>query len=202
MATPTNPVSGRPRIRIPAAVSSRASNPGWLWVIIVLLALGLAAFICGLGLGTAWSAFTAPWRASTTTQTDTGTPPPIFDASTYVEPTADASLLARWPTTAAQAARMFGGSADRWELNGLGGWHLQEADTATLVNPQGFLAEGYYDEVTGDNALCAAFVTPFPVQGATIWPVPGTTETATNLAAKMDPARLNDGTIRECRVMS
>lgn len=63
MATPT-PGSGRPRIRIPAAVTARALSPRWLWVLIVILLLiiwwnpVINPFLTGL---------TAPWRNTTTT---------------------------------------------------------------------------------------------------------------------------------------
>jgi hypothetical protein len=39
MANQNQPVSGRPRIRIPAAVSSRANNVGCLWIILAVLAV-------------------------------------------------------------------------------------------------------------------------------------------------------------------
>jgi hypothetical protein len=101
--------------------------------------------------------------------------------------------LPAWPSTAEQAAALFGVDNDtrdpnRWEKNPAGGWHLSEGverlgqvKDARLINSKGYLVEAFYDLVPGDMAYCYAsegIDQELPAQGATFWPVTGYEEAA------------------------
>jgi len=111
---------------------------------------------------------------------------------------------AKWPTNAAEAAAAFGGDASRWEATAdPGGWHLREEAFSVVINPRGFLAEGYFDTKPGKNPQCFAFIVPMGVQGATVWSEAGTRENAEKLQGKMAIPKWDDGqSSHPCQVMA
>lgn len=110
--------------------------------------------------------------------------------------------LSPWPETPQEAAALFGGSPDRWEKNPAGGWHFEEAPYCTSIDPQGYLMEGYWDTEPGRDPFCVASAgVKVEIQGGTIWPVPGTKETAEELQAKMAIPVWSDGKQHPCQVI-
>lgn len=79
------------------------------------------------------------------------------------------AVSASWPESSAQAAALFGGTDDRWEITPDGGWHLREESYRTLLNPSGYALEGYYDMNPGKDPRQFVSVASIEVQGATIW---------------------------------
>jgi len=99
------------------------------------------------------------------------------EATVTPEATATAEVIATrqveqeitFPNTPQEAATLFGATADRWELSVDGGWHLIEDDERTVVNPAGFVLEGYYDQNPGKNPRQFVATVAIEAQGATIW---------------------------------
>lgn len=119
--------------------------------------------------------------------------------------TAPVKAASKWPTSPAEAAATFAPETDptRWEEAAEGGWHLKEEPFSVLLNPRGFLAEGYFDTKPGRNPQCFAFTVPMGVQGATVWPETGTLASATALQAKMAVPKWDDGSSNHpCEVMA
>lgn len=166
----------------------------------------LAILVLAVMWGVQGRPFWAPWsqlglaqqQPATATPSLTSTP---VTASTPT-PVTQASGTAKFPTTPAEAAALFGGDVSRWEKNPDGGWHLREEATTTLVTPNGFLGEGYNDTKPGKNPDCYAFTVPIAVQGATLWPEPGTRDNAVKLQAKMAIPVWDDGKQHACRVLA
>lgn len=118
-------------------------------------------------------------------------------------PKAGASAMpANWPKTSAEAAKLFGATADRWEVNPAGGWHLRESGDPALIKPSGFLGEGYVDTKPGKDPDAFVFTIPIAVQGCTIWPTEGTATNAKALQANMDVPVWEDGSKHPVRVVS
>lgn len=78
---------------------------------------------------------------------------------------------AGWPTTPAEAAARFapGTSPTRWEVSPEGGWHMREEPFRAIVNPSGFILEGYYDTKPGKDPRQFVSVLPIEAQGVTVW---------------------------------
>lgn len=111
--------------------------------------------------------------------------------------------LGAFPKTAQEASAAFGGDASRWEATAEGGWHMREEPFSVVINPRGFLAEGYFDTKPGKNPQCFAFVVPMGVQGATVWPEAGTRANAEKLQGKMAIPKWDDGqSSHPCQVMA
>jgi hypothetical protein len=147
-----------------------------------------------------------PKEAATPTATATPTPEPT--ATKTPTPTATPEALAvpevlpAWPKTAEEVAALFGGSPERWEVNPDGGWHLREEGWTTLIDPHGYLMEGYYDTKPGKNPLCIASAgVEVEIQGGTVWPERGTEETAKELQTKMAIPIWDDGKQHPCQVI-
>jgi len=135
-----------------------------IWRIARWFLLGILVIGIGIGLWSGGRA-TAP---TAVTPTPTQTPevaPPVAKAPV------ETPQQATWPTTPADAANLFGGTADRWELTPDGGWHLTEDHSRTVVNPAGFVGEGYYDTNPGRDPRQMVFTVGVEVQGCTIWPL-------------------------------
>lgn len=110
---------------------------------------------------------------------------------------------AAFPKSAAEAAAIFGGDASRWEPTAdCCGWHLREEAFTTLIQPKGFLGEGYNDTKPGKNPDCYTFVAPTSVQGATIWQEAGTYPNAVALQKKMAIPVWDDGKQHACQVLA
>lgn len=161
-----------------------------------------------LGLLTAGCTRVKPMPEATATATPT--PEPTATKTPTPEPTATASpealavpeVLPAWPKTAEEVAALFGGSPERWEKNPDGGWHLKEEGFRTLIDPNGYLAEGYYDTKPGKNPLCFSSAgIPFEIQGGTIWTERGTEEAAVELQQKMAIPIWDDGKQHPCQVI-
>jgi len=117
------------------------------------------------------AATSEPESVSTEIAPATQTPP----VSTEVPPTATPLVVspeqASWPTNPEEAARLFGADASRWEITPDGGWHLLESHERTLVNPAGFVLEGYYDQNPGKDPRQFVSVVAIELQGCTVWPL-------------------------------
>jgi hypothetical protein len=145
-------------------------------------------------------------RTATPTQTPeptkTSTPTATSEVTAVAEATPVPEVLPTWPETAEAAAALFGGSPDRWEKNPDGGWHLREEGWRTLIDPKGYLMEGYYDTKPGKNPSCFTSVgVGVEMQGGTIWPVRGTEKEAKKLQRKMAIPVWDDGKQYPCQVI-
>jgi hypothetical protein len=110
----------------------------------------------------------------------------VKPAAPAVDTAPDLTGLPAWPTTAEAAAKLFGGTADRWEATAdATGWHLTERAFRTSINPKGYLAEGYFDTVPGRNPECAVYASAWDVQGTTIWKAKATEKAMNTLLSKM-----------------
>lgn len=140
----------------------------------------------------------APTATATPEATATKTPTPTATPEALAVP----EVLPAWPKSAEKAAALFGSSPDRWEVNPNGGWHLREEGWRILINPKGYLMEGYYDTKPGKDPLCFASAgVALKIQGGTIWPERGTEESAKNLQKKMAIAVWEDKTQHPCQVI-
>ena len=146
---------------------------------------------------------TTPSVGTTATPSSTTTPASTPTPSAVTTKTAGTSS-AKWPTNAAEAAAAFGGDVSRWEATAdPGGWHLREEAFSVVINPRGFLAEGYFDTKPGKNPQCFAFIVPMGVQGATVWSEAGTRENAEKLQDKIAIPKWDDGqSSHPCQVMA
>ena len=126
----------------------------------------------------------APTRTPTRTSVPTCAP-----TATPVPPTATSV----WPTTANEAAKLFGASEDRWESIFQGdGWHLRESPNATKISPHGYAMEGYRDTEPGKDPIMFVSVETTEAQGCTIWKFadPGTLIKAMAQQKKTDVSQI------------
>lgn len=193
---PTPPQAAEP------AAPRRGGGSNW---VLLSLAGGLLMLAAGLliGLGFNSSIVRQPGQptATVTSQSNPSATATSVTASTATS--VQTTGTAKFPTTPAEAAATFGGDVSRWEPTAdPGGWHLREEPFSTVINPHGFLGEGYFDTKPGKNPQCFAFTIPMGVQGATVWSEAGTRANAEKLQTKMAIPVWDDKSQKPCQVMT
>lgn len=136
----------------------------------------LATLLVGTGAGiTGCNEATLPTYSSTPNALATQVPPP---GSGSVP-----SGLPAFPTTADNAAALFGGDASNWEHLDGNGWHAK-VGSRREITPHGYLMEGYYNTPDG-TTICGTSGDQQQLQGATIWDETATASNEASLAKKM-----------------
>lgn len=122
-----------------------------------------------------------PTQAPTPTDTATSTTTPTATEHRETETSQSPEVTTAWPTTPQEAAETFGTDEQsqdpaRWEKNEYGGWHYLQTGEKTVINPKGWIFEGFYIQVDGtSNCYSSDGIREFS-NGGTIWHIRGKEE--------------------------